>query len=149
MKNNLIGNEDAKVIFLTATVEGKQHDKKLADQANYCLPEGSVLYQDTGFQGFHLEHVTILQPQKKPRRAELSADQKALNQWLSAIRIRIEHIIAGVKRYRIVKDKLRIWNADVRDLIMETCCGLHNFRLRFRPWHYQLIPNIHFMLKSL
>ena len=149
MKNNVIGNEDAKVIFLTATVEGKKHDKKLADETNYCLPDGSVLYQDTGFQGFNLENVTILQPKKKPRNAELSADDKALNQWLSSIRIRIEHIIAGVKRYRILKDKLRIWQPAVRDLIMATCCGLHNFRLRLRPWHYPPIPQIHFMLKSL
>jgi hypothetical protein len=24
----------------------------------------------------------------------------------------------------------------IRDTIMETCCGLHNFRLQYRPWHY-------------
>ena len=24
----------------------------------------------------------------------------------------------------------------IRDPIMETCCGLHNFRLQYRPWNY-------------
>ena len=24
------------------------------------------------------------------------------------------------------------------DLVMETCCGLHNFRLNFRPWAYPI-----------
>ena len=36
----------------------------------------------------------------------------------------------------IVKDQLRNWKAGFRDQVMEACCGLHNFRLRFRPWSY-------------
>jgi hypothetical protein len=149
VKNDVIGNEAAKVIFLTDTVEGKKHDKKLADEAGYTLPAGSVLYQDTGFQGFKPAGVTILQPKKKPRGGALSPDDNALNRWISAIRIRIEHIINGVKRYRIVKDRSRNWKAGFRDRVFETCCGLHNFRLRFRPWHYDSIPHLQFMLKSL
>lgn len=149
VKNDVIGNEECKIIFLTDTVEGKKHDKKLADEANYTLPDESVLLQDTGFQGFTLDNVTILQPKKKPRGRELSPWDKALNRTLSAIRIRIEHMINGVKRYRIVKDKIRNWKPGFRDLVFETCCGLHNFRLRFRPWRYLPIPQFQFMLKSL
>ena len=26
----------------------------------------------------------------------------------------------------------------IRDAVMETCCGLHNFRLQYRPWQYAL-----------
>jgi hypothetical protein len=50
--------------------------------------------------------------------------------------MRIEHAIGGVKRDRIVKDKIRLWKDGIRDTIMETCGGLHNFRLQYRPWHY-------------
>jgi hypothetical protein len=149
VKNDLIGNEAAQIIFLTDTMEGKKHDKKIADEAGYTLPEGSVLYQDTGFQGFNPQGVTILQPKKKPRGGELAAHEKALNRWISSIRIRIEHMINGVKRYRIVKDRLRQGRPGFRDLVFETCCGLHNFRLRFRPWRYDPIPQLQFMLKSL
>jgi len=42
-----------------------------------------------------------------------------------------------VKRYRIVKDQIRNWKEGFRDQVMETCCALHNFRLNFRPWHYE------------
>ncbi len=59
------------------------------------------------------------------------------NRKIASIRIRVEHAISGVKRYRIVKDKLRNWKKGFCDLVMETCCGLHNFRLNFRPWHYE------------
>jgi len=38
------------------------------------------------------------------------------------------------KRCRIVKDRLRLWKEGVRDLVMELCCALHNFRVRLHPW---------------
>ena len=67
--------------------------------------------------------------------------RKEKNRLISSIRIRVEHVISGVKRYRIVKDKLRNWKKGFSDFVMETCCGLHNFRLNFRPWCYDT-PNI-------
>lgn len=124
---------------MTPTCEGKKHDKKAADEAAYTLPEGSILIQDTGFQGFTLSGVVILQPKKKPRGKELRPEDKALNRLISQLRIRVEHVIGGVKRYRIVKDKIRNWKKGFRDQVMETCCGLHNFRLNFRPWHYETL----------
>lgn len=134
VKNNVLANTICKVVYLTPTVEGKRHDKKLADESGYELPEGSVLLQDTGFQGFTAEGVLIIQPQKKPRGRELYAEEKEANRDISRLRVRIEHVINGVKRYRIVKDKCRNWVKGFKDMIMEIACGLHNFRLNFRPW---------------
>src|SRR2546422_1098467 len=34
---------------------------------------------------------------------------------------------------RIVKDRIRLWKEGVRDLVMELCCALHNFRVRLNP----------------
>jgi hypothetical protein len=34
----------------------------------------------------------------------------------------------------LLKDRLRLWKAGVRDLVMELCCALHNFRVRLSPW---------------
>ena len=104
----MLANAICKVIFLTPTVEGKKHDKKIADESGYKLPEGSKLLQDTGFQGFSVSNVEILQPTKKPRGKELTQEQKDKNRNISKIRIRIEHVISGIKRYRIVKDKCRV-----------------------------------------
>jgi DDE superfamily endonuclease len=129
-------NETCHVCFLSHTAEGKASDKSLAEFAAYTLPAGSYLYQDKGFQGFFLPDVTIIQPKKKPPGGELTHPEKAMNRRISSIRIRIEHAIGGVKRYRIVKDKIRLLKDRVRDTIMETCCGLHNFRLQYRPWRY-------------
>jgi hypothetical protein len=129
-------DETYHICFLSATYEGKIHDKSAADLAGYSLPHGSWLYQDMGFQGFILTGITIVQPKKKPRGGELTPLEKATNRHIASIRVRIEHAIGGVKRYRIVKDKIRLFKDGIRDTVMETCCGLHNFRLQYRPWCY-------------
>jgi hypothetical protein len=128
--------ETCHVCFLSHTAEGNASDKSLAELADYPLPAGSCLYQDKGFQGFYLQDVTIVQPKKTPSGGELTPPEKAMNRRISSIRIRIEHAIGGVKRYRIVKDTIRLLKDGLRDAVMETCCGLHNFRLQYRPWHY-------------
>ncbi len=121
---------------MSATYEGKWHDKGLADEADYVLPVGSSLYQDMGFQGFSIAGLLIKQPKKKPKNGTLTDEEKLQNRTISRIRVRIEHVISGIKRYRIAKDKLRLWRAHIHDMVIETCCGLHNFRLKYRPWKY-------------
>jgi hypothetical protein len=129
-------DEACQICFVSATYEGKGNDKTLAELEGYRLPPGSSLYQDRGFQGFVLADVTMIQPKKKPRGGELTPPEQATNRRMSSTRIRIEHAIGGVKRSRMVKDKIRLLKDGIRDTIMETCCGLHNFRLQYRPWHY-------------
>ena len=129
-------DETCHIGLLSPTYEGKIHDKSIADLTAYTLPPGSCLYQDMGFQCFLREGITIVQPKKKPRGGELTPPEKAENRRISSIRIRIEHAIGGVKRYRIVKEKIRLLKDGIRDTVMETCCGLHNFRLQYRPWCY-------------
>jgi hypothetical protein len=139
IKNVVLINEQCQIVLLTQTCEGKKHDKKASDEVGFELPPGSCLYQDTGFQGFALEDVIIVQPKKKPKGKELTQAEQENNRQISSVRVRVEHAIGGVKRYRIVKDKIRNWKGDFRDQVMATCCGLHNFRLNFRPWHYDPI----------
>ena len=148
LKNDVVIDEPCKIRFLSDTVEGRRNDKRLADESGYRVPKNSVLAQDAGFQGFQLEGVAILQPKKKPRGGELCYADKVRNRLISGIRVRVEHAIGGVKRYRIVKDKLRNWQPGCRDLVFETCGGLHNFRLNFRPWHYKPVPYLACLLKS-
>ena len=142
VKNNILANATCKVIFLTSTVEGKKHDKKIADDSRYRLPKGSILLQDTGFQGFSAENVLILQPAKKPRGKNLTQEQKVINRGIATIRIRVEHVVSGIKRCRIVKNKFRNWVKGFADLSMVIACGLHNLRLKFRSWKTISVKNM-------
>lgn len=148
LKHDILLNAACKILFVTDTVEGKKHEKKLADEAGYRVPEGRVLLRDTGFQGFSLTGVVILQPKKKPKGGALSDFDKRINRVISSMRIRMEHAISGVKRYRMVTDRLRNWKTGFRDLVFETCCGLHNFRLNFRPWHDETPAYLDYLVKS-
>jgi DDE superfamily endonuclease len=136
LKNRLVIDETCHLCCLSATYAGKANDKSLADLESSTLPYGSCLYQDRGFQGYTRDGMTIFQPQKKPPGGELTPPEKAANRAMSSIRIRSEHAIGGVKRDRMVKDKIRLLKDGIRETIMETCGGLQNFRLQYRPWHY-------------
>jgi hypothetical protein len=83
---------------------------------------------------FTLPQVEILMPTKKPRGQELTVEQQRANQALHHRRLRIEHVNSSVKRCRVVKDRIQLWKESVRDLVMELCCALHNFRVRLTPW---------------
>ena len=130
----LLGDQECRVPFLSDTYEGRTHDKPIADQTPYPLPQGSELLQDLGFVGFTVEGGETTQPHKKPRGGELTPEQKAENRQIAHRRVRIEHIICSIKRLRIVKDTVRLTKDTARDMVMEICVGLHNFRLRLNPW---------------
>jgi len=122
------------ILLLSDTYGGRSHDKRIAEATPSPLPAGSRLLQDLGFLAFTLPQVEILMPRKKPRGEELTVEQQRANQALHQRRLRIEHVNSSVKRCRIVKDRIRLWKAGVRDLVMELCGALHNFRVRLTPW---------------
>ena len=68
-KNLLLVNENTrKVVYLSATVEGKKHDKKLADESQIRYPQNASLTKDTGFEGYEPKDVVTQQPKKSARK---------------------------------------------------------------------------------
>lgn len=59
-------------------------------------------------------------------------EEQCLTHLISSVRVVVEHVIAGVKRCRIVKDVLRLTREGMADLVMEIACGLHNLRISCR-----------------
>ena len=94
VKNAVIVTMACLVIFVSQTVSGKTHDKKMADTM-YSFPVPCTLYQDTGYQGYGPEGVEIIQPVKKHKGKELSRQDKEYNKKVSAARVRIEHAIGS------------------------------------------------------
>lgn len=132
LKNNVISQRRGKVVFLSDTYEGNKHDKAICDEEDYCFPQGSKLWKDSGFQGYEPTGVLTFQPKKKPRQQELTKAEKQRNQQISRERIEIEHHIGGIKRCHIVVHPLRSRTDHFADDVMETACGLHNFRFSHR-----------------
>ncbi len=130
VKNNVITDKRTrKIKVLSPTVEGKKHDKKLADEQDISFPKDSQLWKDTGFQGYEPQGVKTHQPKKKPKGGELTSEEKENNSAISRQRISVEHSIGGVKVYRIVHHVFRNMREGFDDLAMETACGLYNLRV--------------------
>lgn len=60
----LVSSHTKKVLYLSPTVVGKTHDKKVADESPISYPRCSTLGKDTGFQGYEPPGVITFQPKK-------------------------------------------------------------------------------------
>jgi hypothetical protein len=85
-----------------------------------------------GFQGYEPAVQPTCQPKKKPPGRDLTPAENERNRKLSAIRIRVEHGFAGVKRCRSAKDVLRNTKPATSDEVIEAACGVHNLRVQSR-----------------
>ena len=132
MKNNLLCNPQKRILWLSKTFDGSVHDKKIADEQPVHFPAGITLWQDTGFLGHNPQSVIVKMPTKKPKGKELTQEQKQENRKMSSFRIIVEHAIGGVKRCRIVKERLRCTKFGFDDKVMLIACGLHNLRISLK-----------------
>ena len=89
------------------------------------------LQVDLGFLGikkdFPCKELRI--PHKKPKKKELTPEQKAENKLLASKRVVVEHALAGLKRYRILSDRLRMHDLASYNVTLGVCAGLWNFYL--------------------
>ena len=128
----LINEHAQRVAYLSQTYNGKTHDKKIADTEAIQYPAHATLDKDTGFQGYEPAGVLTFQPRKKPKGKALGIADLFFNRLISSVRIRVEHVIASIKRCRIVKEVFRNTKEGLSDLVMCIACALHNWRISFR-----------------
>lgn len=125
---------------IRVAVAGRIHDKSLADQVDTIqrLPDGAEALLDKGYQGLaqQVEMVsagdatpvpcfTLKIPFKKPKGKDLSAEQKAFNHDLSAIRVHIEHCMGWLKNWAILANRFRCDHA-IYTPIFQLVSGLVN-----------------------
>jgi hypothetical protein len=119
------------IIFLSETYEGSVHDKTICDEEDFHFPKHIRLWLDNGFEGFNPDEVNIQRPKRKPKKKELTTDEKLRNKEISSVRVKSEHAIGFCKIFRIVKDEIRAYKDNFRDLALEIACALANFKIKF------------------
>ncbi len=67
-------------------------------------------------------------PQKKPRKRELSPEQKESNRLISKERIYVEHLIRLVKIFRVASERFRLHSRTYKQ-VMLVICGLVRLRI--------------------
>lgn len=134
LKSLVISEQKKRICYLSRSRIGKIHDYKFMKEIfNPDLNwfENFNIKVDLGFLGIASDYVckSIGIPHKKPKKSELTEEQKLENKSGSSERIVVEHSIGGLKRYRILSDRLRIHLFDFYDEILGVCAGLWNFYL--------------------
>lgn len=128
-KNQVNCTDNQLIVFFSHSYCGSVHDKKIADEEACTYPDKTRLRQDTGYQGYTVENVHIIQPFKKPKNKELTEQQKWYNTYVGQRRIVVEHCISGIKRCRIIKERCRL-SYRKRDEFALAAAALHNFRVK-------------------
>lgn len=130
----ILSTTDRYIHFVSKGWVGKSHDYK---QLKIEFPPDQFWFSDLtvsldlGYQGFakDYDYQSVSQPTKKPKNADLSAEEKAANQQISSGRIYVEHAIGGLKRYRYLVDRLRTHKVHLYELSLMVCAGIWNFYL--------------------
>ena len=118
--------------YLSPCWVGKTHDYRMFQSEFPPTPAWFERFRvrvDLGFLGIEKDYVCkeLLIPHKKPRTQELTPAQQAENKVRASQRIVVEHAHAGLKRYRILADRLRMHNCMLYDIVWGVCAGLWNF----------------------
>jgi hypothetical protein len=76
-KNVLVANAaDDQILFLSGTYPGKTNDKRIADEENLTYPPETILYKDTGFQGYEPPVQQTCQAKKKTTGARVNGHRE-------------------------------------------------------------------------
>ena len=131
MKNLAISDEKGYILFISGSYQGSTHDKSIWDQIDLDFGDLNVL-TDLGFLGADKTHPNVILPYKKPKNKELTDLQKDINKAIGSCRVKIEHAFSGVKRLKIIRNKIRLKTYQIRDQVFRVASALHNLRLYFR-----------------
>ena len=131
VKNLAITDPKGCLLYISPSFEGATHDKTIWEQLQ--IEPGPVNWlADLGFLGIDKEHPNVVLPFKKPKKGELTELQKQINRALGSCRVRIEHAFSGIKRLKVIRNKIRLKSYKVRDQVMLVAAAMHNLRLHFR-----------------
>ena len=132
----MLSRKNKWIDYLSKLTYGKIHDYKMLKTdfpPSFNWFDKLIIHIDLGYQGFEDDYAakTVLIPfKKKKKEKELCDLRKAYNRKLAQWRIPIEHAIGGMKRYRILAERIRLKSIEQINMIAEVCAGLWNLRVR-------------------
>jgi DDE superfamily endonuclease len=132
-----IATPDTFIHYISKSHVGKIHDFTLLKEVFPTEEKWFKKFKvrvDLGFLGFDKSYACkkLIIPEKKKKNQELTDAQKNRNKKKAQERIYIEHCFAGIKRFRILSDRLRTHDVELYDTIVQVCAGLWNFNLTYK-----------------
>lgn len=121
LKNQIVIDDNSRICSVSKSVEGKKHDKKLYEESRVQTKKKSCIKGDLGYLG--TERITV--SKKKPKKKELTEEEKNSNKQFSKERIKIEHVFGKMKVFQILSQRFRNPRAK-HALIFKNVAGLYN-----------------------
>ena len=122
------------IVDVLVGAEGPRSDQSLLREQQCHFSEAQRFGGDKGYQGVERTRT----PLKKPRKRDLTAEQKEANREFAQDRIFIEHLIRVIKIWRIAQERFRLRSHHYVTSI-QVVCGLVRLRLgRFQLGPFQL-----------
>lgn len=106
VKTEIIITEAGRIVSVSAPAPGRVHDLEVR-RRGLSLPKDAHVYADSGYQGLQNDHPNTDIPFKKSKKKKLTKDEKSYNRALSSFRVRVEHKIAHLKRFKILAERFR------------------------------------------
>ena len=105
-KTEITMTTNGKIIDVSKCIAGSVHDITIRRNGN-PLPPDADKYGDLGYQGWQKESSNVHLPHKKPKKGQLTDQQRQENKDHSKIRIAVEHQFARLKKFRILGETYR------------------------------------------
>lgn len=112
------------IVDVVAGEPGPKSDINLFRETKDKFDEKQKFTGDKAYQGEEL----MKTPTKKPRKQELTSEQKEKNKELASERIFVEHLIRLVKIFRVAQERFRL-NSHKYEQIIMVICGLVRLRI--------------------
>ncbi len=121
--HQIITDNNKRILAVGPAQKGARHDKRIFDESRVVKPPDMMVLGDLGYLGTDFEL-----PIKKPKKKELSKENKRYNRWHSGLRVGVEHAIGRMKKFRIFSDILR--NNGLQNMIAKNVGALANINLK-------------------
>lgn len=106
IKTEIIVTEAGRIAAVSKPMPGRVHDLEVRRRS--CpLPKEAQVYADSGYQGIHKDHPNAEIPFKRSKKKPLTRDERDYNHALSRFRVRGEHALAKIKKFRMFSERFR------------------------------------------
>jgi hypothetical protein len=133
-KSLVAGDEQGRILILPPAKPGRRSDYFRFKQSGIgdILPADVAAWVDLGFIGIEKDYpqLEVVIPHKKPKNGQLTPEQRQENKIISQLRIKIEHTISRLKRFRAVADIYRNHCSQWADKFILIAAGLSNYHIR-------------------
>lgn len=128
----VVTNQDNRIEVMTPVYVGSSHDFAIfkTEEFSAFLPAGTPVYIDTGFEGADkiCKRVNFKKPKKKRRNRKLNGGEQHGNRTISRVRVKVEHAIGKMKKFKSVADICRNITKSM-DQTFQVIAGIVNFQI--------------------